>query len=189
MPQCLRPLLRLLSLLMLSALLAACSGFQLRQPGSVTETPLQGLAVFIDPARMPDPAFIVPLEVALRDDGAHLLSKAAAGAVIIGVDRLEQDKTVSGYSALRQVKEFNHYIEVTFHASRKVGDAEPERVEDRVRAERTQLYDSRYVLGVAEEERSIRRALREEVARLLVLRLRRLMNRSPPAGLPAPAGS
>ncbi|MCB1620827.1 MAG: hypothetical protein KDI44_08820 [Thiothrix sp.] len=177
MPVLLRPLLGLLPLLLLPALLSACSGFHLRQPGSVTEVPLQGLAVFIDPAQMPDPTFVPVLEAALREDGARLLPAAGAGAVVIGIDRLEQDKTVSGYSALRQVKEFNHYIEVSFHAvrSRGVPDSSPERVAASVRAERTQLYDSRYVLGVAEEENGIKKALRAEVARLLALRLRRLM--------------
>ncbi len=82
---------------------------------------------------------------------------------------------MSAYSSVRQVREFNHYIDLSFTAQKSPAKASmTEPAVSKVRAERTQIYDSRYVLGVSEEELNIRNELRAEVVRLLALKLSEL---------------
>ncbi|MGB0846910.1 MAG: hypothetical protein ACPGSM_09290 [Thiolinea sp.] len=102
-----------------------------------------------------------------------MAGKTAPGFIELKVTGLEEDKTVSAYSSVRQVREFNHFIELSFTAKRQPlnQSGKTNTVAAKVRAERTQIYDSRYVLGVSEEEQNIRNELREEVVRLLALRL------------------
>ncbi len=156
--------------LLLAALLAGCSsGFKLRGADSLTQVPLQGLSVLINSQQKPQFAKI--LRSGLENRGAELVGSPASGVIILTINHLKEDKTVSAYSAVRQVREFNHYIELDFTASRQLATKQPQQVTARVRAERSQIYDSRYVLGTNEETRVIQNELRQEVVRLLALRL------------------
>ncbi|MEZ5537780.1 MAG: hypothetical protein R3F02_19430 [Thiolinea sp.] len=164
-------LLLLLSVFFLTIILQGCSGsgFKPRGADSVTQVPLQGVSVFINSEQRPQ--FAAILRKGLEKRGATLVTEAAPGVVVLEITGLSEDKTVSAYSAIRQVREFNHYIELDFTAERSVGTGKPKQVAAKVRAERIQIYDSQYVLGVSEEERTIRNELRAEVVRLLALRL------------------
>ncbi len=137
--------------------------------------PLKHLSVLIDNSGQKGSvnrsAFMQVLERGLRNSGAELVTEAAPGVIVLKINKLEEDKTVSAYSAVRQVREFNHYIELDFLAERQLAAGEPRQVEATVRAEKVQIYDSQYVLGSAEEESSIRGELRAEAVRLLALRL------------------
>lgn len=138
---------------------------------SVTEVPLLLEQVYIAENQL-RPDFVTVLKRVLQDNGAQLVDAAAPGVIVLNVTGLDEDKTVSAYSSVRQVREFNHYIDLNFTAQKspvKTGKAEP--AVSKVRAERTQIYDSRYVLGVSEEELNIRAELRAEVVRLLALKL------------------
>lgn len=152
--------------------LTACSGFKPREPYSVIQSPLIGQKVSIAENKL-KPDFLAVLQKGLLASGVWLEDEPAPGVIEVRITDLEEDKTVSAYSSVRQVREFNHYIELDFTATRKQakGTAKVKEVEATVRAERTQIYDSRYVLGVSEEERIIRDELRAEVVRLLALRL------------------
>ena len=163
---------RAFTVLTLSISLSACSGFKPRTEYSATQSPLIGQSVSLREKQRKS-GFQAVLEKGLRDSGASLKSEAAPGVIEVKITELKEDKTVSAYSSVLQVREFNHFIELDFTASRKQakGAAKPKRIEASVRAERTQIYDSRFVLGVSEEERIIRNELRAEVVRLLALRL------------------
>lgn len=159
-----------LVLILLVVVLQGCStGFKLRGADSLTQVPLRGLSVFISSEQQPQ--FTKVLRSGLENRGAALVSSPAPGVIVLKILGLEEDKTVSAYSAVRQVREFNHYIELDFTASRKTAAVEPKQVTAKVRAERSQIYDSQYVLGTNEEERVIQNELRREAVRLLALRL------------------
>lgn len=165
-----------LSLLATLPLLSGCSGFKLRGSDAVSYQPLAGLRVMASEDQVADRDFLRTLKQELRVAGAVLLSAAEPDVVEVQVTGIRVDKTVSAYSSVRQVREFNHYAELDFTAQRKTNGpklAKPtgNTVTARLRAERVQVYDSRYVLGVSEEERVIQDELRAEVARLLALRL------------------
>lgn len=146
------------------------SDFKPRGAESVTQAPLKNTVVLID-ASGKKSTFTRVLERGLKNSGAELVTKSAPGVIVLKINDLEESKTVSAYSAVRQVREFNHYVELDFLAKRQVATGKAKQVAATVRAEKTQIYDSRYVLGGAEEERSIQRELRVEVVRLLALRL------------------
>ncbi len=147
--------------LLLATLLAGCSsGFKLRGADSLMQVPLRG-----------KPQFAKILRSGLESRGAELVGSPAPGVIVLTINHLKEDKTVSAYSAVRQVREFNHYIELDFTASRQLAAEQTKQVTTRVRAERSQIYDSRYVLGTNEEARVIQNELRQEVVRLLALRL------------------
>lgn len=158
-------------LLLVVFMLQGCSsGFKPRGADSLSQVPLQGLSVFISDADK-RPVFTKALGRGLERSGAELVTEPAVGVIALKINKLKEDKTVSAYSAVRQVREFNHYIDVNFTAQRDQAGSKPKSVTAAVRAERTQIYDSQYVLGSSEEERIIKRELRAEVARLLALRL------------------
>ena len=158
-------------MLLSTLLLSGCSGFKPRTANSVTAVPLLLERVFVAENQL-RPDFVAVLKRVLQDNGAQLVDTPEPGAIVLNVTGLDEDKTVSAYSSVRQVREFNHYIDLNFTAQKapvKVSKAEP--ASSKVRAERTQIYDSRYVLGVSEEELNIRDELRAEVVRLLALKL------------------
>jgi LPS-assembly lipoprotein len=165
---CLRGLL--ITLFAVAVLNGCSAGFKPRGADSLTQVPLSGLSVFIK-ANKQRPPFIKVLRRGLEKSGATLVTEAAAGVIELDITKLEEDKIVSAYSSERQVREFNHYIELDFTAKRTLAAQKPRQVSAVVRAERIQIYDSQYVLGADEEERTIRNELRTEVVRLLALRL------------------
>lgn len=171
LPQCLLPILCVG--LVCAIGLPACSGFHLRGADSVMVAPLQGRPVLVTGVDTGS-GFGAALVQALQQAGAGIADSQEAAGIRLEIVRVNDSRTVSAYSASRQVREFNHALEVTFSARRNTPpgsspDTAP--VTASVRAERNQIYDGRHVLGVAEEERSIRQELQAEVARLLVVRL------------------
>lgn len=159
-------------LLLVSILgLQACTGFKPRGSDSLSKTPLAGLSVYISEKSIP-PGFSERLRMGLIKNGARLVAEKQPETIVIAVADLKEDKTVSAYSSVRQVKEFNHFIELGFTAQLWANSAtQSNPMSSSVRAERSQIYDSRYVLGVSEEELAIRDELRDEAVRLLSLRL------------------
>lgn len=153
--------------------LQGCSttaGFKPRAADSLSQVPLQGLSVLINDADKSQ-VFMKALARGLERSGAKRVTQWVPGVIVLTITKLEEDKTVSAYSAVRQVREFNHYIDLNFTAQRSQAGGEPTSVAATVRVERTQIYDSQYVLGGSEEERMIKQELRAEAVRLLALRL------------------
>ncbi|MFN3785569.1 MAG: LPS assembly lipoprotein LptE [Thiothrix sp.] len=149
---------------------AGCSGepFHLRGSKLLPELIRQGVDLQgVDPRS----DFGIALRDGLEDVGVTILPHPLAGATTLTIVNLRETKTVSGYSSTRQVREFNHALQLDFQV--KTPDM-AEAVTRSVRAERSQVYDGQYVLGTAEEEALIKDALRREVVRLLLLRLQAL---------------
>ncbi|PID49097.1 MAG: hypothetical protein CR991_08400 [Proteobacteria bacterium] len=161
--------------LLLSLALSACGGFHLRGAESPMLRPLQFGRVAITGLE-PGNRFIQALQQALQVQGALLVDTQSKPDLLLNITRFMEDKTVSAYSSVRQVREFNHFIKIDFIATptAKIVKADRASLKATVRAEQAQVYDSRYILGVAEGEHIIRKELRDEAARLLVLRLRAL---------------
>lgn len=158
-------------MLLSALLLGGCGGFKPRMANSVTEVPLLSERVYITENQL-RPDFVKVLRRVLQDNGALLVDAVTPGVIVLNVTSLDEDKTVSAYSSVRQVREFNHYIDLNFIAQKApVKVSKTDSASSKVRAERTQIYDSRYVLGVSEEELNVRTELRAEVVRLLALKL------------------
>jgi len=159
---------KLTALLLLALNLAAC-GFQLSAADSSLLAPLKGQQVSVQGLDAKN-SFVKKLVAALEGAGATLVTESTQATLKLTLNRLEENKTATAYSAARQVREFNHFIDLSFSAESSAhSTAKP--LSSSIHVERNQIYDSRYVLGVSEEERSIQAELETEAARLLALRL------------------
>ncbi len=99
---------------------------------------------------------------------AHVTIQEQA-PTLLTITNVAENRIVSGYSASRQVREFNHTLDVAFRISGgTIGEAKSESVH----VERSQIYDSNYVLGTSSEEDQIKQELRREAVRLMILKLR-----------------
>lgn len=157
----------LLLTLSLSLLLSACGGepFHLRGSKPLPELMRQGIYLQgIDPRS----DFGMALRDGLEDAGASVRQDEKDATTTLTITNLRENRSVSGYSSTRQVREFNHSVTVDFRV--KTHDM-AEGVERSVNTERSQVYDGKYVLGTAEEETVIKEELRREAVRLLLLRL------------------
>ncbi len=157
----------LLLTLALSVLLSGCSGepFHLRGSKPLPELMRQGIYVQgVDPRS----DFGLALRDGLEDAGADVKQRELDAAATLNITNLRENRSVSGYSSTRQVREFNHSVTVDFRVKTRTM---PEAVERSVNAERSQVYDGQYVLGTAEEENVIKEELRREAVRLILLRL------------------
>lgn len=147
--------------------LAGCGGepFHLRGSKPLPELIRQGVYLQgVDPRS----DFGIALRDGLEDAGVELEPQGNAAATNLTILKLNESRSVSGYSSTRQVREFNHFVTVSFRVQTP-GMAEG--VERSVSAERSQVYDGKYVLGTAEEEAVIKEELRREAVRLILLRL------------------
>lgn len=165
----LNPLTKHLISLLLGLNLAACAGFHLRGSDSTLSAPLKTQQVWIQ-GLDPKTSFGQKLMLALEQAGASLSSEASSASLKLTITELAEDKTATAYSAARQVREFNHFLNISFTAE-SLANTALKPLESSIHVERNQIYDSRYVLGVSEEERSIQVELETEAARLLALRL------------------
>lgn len=161
---------RLLLILNLLVWLSACGGepFHLRGEKPLPDMIRQGVYLQgIDPRS----DFGIALRDGLEDAGADIKQDGQGAMTTLTILRLDESRSVSGYSSTRQVREFNHFVNVSFRV-KTAGMAEG--VERSVSAERSQVYDGKYVLGTAEEEAVIKEDLRREAVRLILLRLQAL---------------
>lgn len=152
--------------------LAACTGFQLRGADSALLAPLKGQQVTVQ-GLDPKSSFSSKLSKALEQAGASITTDSPASLQLV-ITHFKEDKTATAYSATRQVREFNHYLDLRFTVEAK-DRPELKPLESAIHVERNQIYDGRYVLGVSEEELSIQAELEAEAARLLALRLTALI--------------
>lgn len=158
-------------ILLLAITLAAC-GFHLRTAESPLLAPLKNQQVFIEGLDTQQ-GFGQKLIAALRQAGAEPITEAKLASLRLKLTQINEGKTATAFSATRQVREFNHFLDLSFTVESML-QAE-QSLTSSVHVERNQIYDSRYVLGVSEEERSIQAELQAEAARLLALRLAALV--------------
>jgi LPS-assembly lipoprotein len=152
--------------LSLVILLAGCGGepFHLRNSKPLNDLMRQGIYLHgVDPRS----DFAIALREGLEDAGVSIKQDEKAAATTLSIISFKENRSVSGYSSTRQVREFSHSVSVNFRVKTP---ATPEGVERSVNAERSQVYDGQYVLGTAEEENVIKEELRREAVRLMLLR-------------------
>ena len=155
--------------------LSACGGepFRLHHSRPIPDFVKQQ-GVYIEEAYEQDPGringVVEGLRTALEEHKVPVMTNPQTPNKIV-ITRIRENRTVSGYSASRQVREFNHTIEVDYKLVSPYISAP---IEQTIRAERSQVYNSTYVLGTAEEETVIKQELQQEAVRLMLLRLQAL---------------
>lgn len=159
---------RLAIICFIISLLSACTGggFHLRGnvplPSLFQTMALQGIAVDTD--------FALALRKAFEDSGHELqLSTNNEHARLVIID-YQEGKRVVGYGRSREVREFLLFI--TFDYEVRAANGKQLLPMQRLQVDKTQIYDSEFVLGKTEEERVIRQDLRADLARKILVRLR-----------------
>ncbi len=145
-------------------LLQSCSvtGFHLRESnklsGNYTKIALQGIST--------ESALYTTLEKAIKEVGGNIVPVASAYSIIT-IEQLKEDKKIVAYTRERLAREYMIYLRLNYaiKIANKTLEQRP------IRLDKTLIYDSNFVLGKAEEERRIQQSLREEAARLILLRL------------------
>jgi LPS-assembly lipoprotein len=164
-----------IGIISLGLLLSACGGepFRLHHSRPIPDFVKQH-GVYIEEAFEQDPGrvngVVEGLRTALEEHNVPVMTNPSTPNKIV-ILRINENRTVSGYSASRQVREFNHTIEVDYKLVSPYISAP---IVQTIRTERSQVYNSTYVLGTAEEEIAIKQELQQEAVRLILLRLQAL---------------
>lgn len=157
-----------LGTMILSALLclslSAC-GFKLREttelPTAYQEVSLKGLSVEKDFGRV--------LKDAFTDARSNLLVNGSSDTQLV-ISGLEESKRTASYDADLDVRQYLLYLLFDY----KIVVNGKTVATQRVKLDKTMNYDADFILGKQEEELQIRQALREDAARLILLRLKSL---------------
>ena len=146
-------------------LLQACSGsnFHLRKnidlPKSVQRIQLNNLSS--------NNALFEAFETALEEAGGEILEKAATQVTFKNV---REGKRVVSYTSERKAREYLVFLKLDYEIA-FAGAAKKQAYKNRINLDRSFIYDANFALGKAEEEREIQQDLRQEAARLIILRL------------------
>jgi outer membrane lipopolysaccharide assembly protein LptE/RlpB len=154
---------------MLLWLLQSCSGsgFQLRKnatlPSDYINIALQGIESESD--------LYKTLQKMIVDAGGQIVPLLEAHSVIT-VSNLKQDKKIVAYTGQRIAREYMMYLRFDYQLKRGANKLQSRLIH----LDKTLIYDANFILGKAEEEFRIQQSLREEAARLILLRLRYAKN-------------
>ncbi|MGV6808909.1 MAG: LPS-assembly lipoprotein LptE, partial [bacterium] len=155
-----------LGLILIIALwgLQACGGFHLR--GSNTEQPSQ--MTITDSVTLNGVGLSSQLGravvSAVKQSGGKMATHHDQARYHIQINNVQEGKYAAGYSRARQIREYSIFLKFNF----KIRDRQTQKTtQDTIELSRTQLYDSEFALGKAEEEDQMRVQLRQDAARML----------------------
>jgi LPS-assembly lipoprotein len=152
------------SLVLAVVLASQGCGFQLQGSGTL---PAAMTRTYIDTER-PHSEFLMTLTDVLKQRGAEVLAAPAEGAAVLDINSDETGQRVLSVSARNIPREYEIFYTVTFSVRTDDGALiEPESLV----ATRSYTYDETQVLGKAQEERILRRALADDLARQIVRRI------------------
>ncbi len=152
--------------LVLGTLVAGC-GFRLEGAGRL---PAAMARTYVETAE-PHSPFFGSLRENLRLRGSEVVERAGEAGAVLTIVEDNTGQRVLSVSARNIPREYEIYYIVTFTLS--AGGQQLIEPESLV-VTRSYTYDEREVLGKAEEERTLRRALAEDLARQVVRRIEAL---------------
>lgn len=142
--------------------LSAC-GFKLRE---TTQLPTEYQLIGLQGSGL-DNGLGRVLQDAFVDARSGLRSDAGLTTQLV-ISNLDEGRRVASYDANLDVRQYLIFILFDYQI---VVDGKT-LAKQRIRLDKTMNYDSDFVLGKQEEENQIRKALREDAARLILLRLK-----------------
>lgn len=116
-------------------------------------------------------AFRGELRDKIEEQGGRLVDSIDSATTILNVSKLSQGKRVSGYGENREVRQYLVFLKMSY----RVLDAKTRKElfpQARINIDKTQIYDSAFVLGKVEEERLIIEELQKDAARQILIKLR-----------------
>lgn len=162
----------LLLSLLLVPLLQGCSGngFHLRK--NVQLAPkynqifLQGISS--------ETEFKSAFRNALAEAGGNIVESEKLAKSTVNFLRFDEGRRVIAYTSERRAREYLVYLKIEYSilANNKSINKTVGLPKYRINIDRSYLYDPDFALGKAEEERQVKKALYEEAARLILLRIK-----------------
>ncbi|PWQ99124.1 LPS assembly lipoprotein LptE [Leucothrix pacifica] len=152
-----------LSVVLLLAL-TAC-GFHLREttalPDTLQQVKLEGISTGSGFGRV--------LKDSFTDARSNLSTRSKSNTRLV-ISRLSEDRRTASFDADLDVRQYMLFILFDY----KIIIDGKTVASDQVKLDKTMNYDADYVLGKREEASQIRKALREDAARLILLKLKSL---------------
>lgn len=156
-----------LLLLVITGLMACGShGFHLRDDMPLPE---RFQAIFVE--GLGNDAFRRQLKDKIEEQGGRLVESKDQATTILTISEFMQGKRVSGYGENREVRQYLIFLKMNY----RLLDAKTRKElfsKARINIDKTQIYDSAFVLGKVEEERLISKELRKDAARQILIKLR-----------------
>ncbi len=127
-----------------------------------------------------DGLFGKALQRALEEVGSELVENLDNATAIIKVNNYKEGKRVAGYGKDREVREYLIFLNFDYLVqsiniqstnARSVNSHRTLLKKSTINLDKLQIYDSAFVLGKIEEERLIKKDLRKNAARQILLRL------------------
>lgn len=148
--------------------IGACgnNGFHLRDQMPLPE---RYQAIYLENLAQED--FRRQLKNKIEEQGAKLVESIDQATTIIDISDFQQGKRVSGYGENREVRQYIIFLKMNY----RVLDAKTREElfpKARINIDKTQIYDSTFVLGKVEEERLINQELLKDAARQILIKLR-----------------
>jgi LPS-assembly lipoprotein len=150
--------------LALAALCAAGCGFQLEGSGALPSTMAR---TYVETERR-NTDFIGSLHSALRLRGSEVVESRGDADAVLRITSEETGQRVLSVSARNIPREYEIYYTVTFDLA---ADGQSLMGPESLVVTRTYTYDETQVLGKAAEERELRRALADDLARQVLRRI------------------
>lgn len=159
-----------LLILLASIFLQACSGesFHLRGQGNV---PTLQESFYIEGVNLTSPLGIA-LRNTLKQSGSRVVHERNQASLLLQISSVSEGKIAAGYSRARKVREYDVFLRLNYAFRSINGKTNYTSGSNNINTSRTQLYDSDFALGKAEEEEAIRQELRQNAARLILVKLR-----------------
>jgi outer membrane lipopolysaccharide assembly protein LptE/RlpB len=156
-------------LVLLSSVLVACSGesFHLRGHGSI---PSVNETLYLNGVSRLNP-FSIALRDAIKGAGSLVTQNKSQASIQLNVDNINEGKIATGYSRARKVREYDIFLKLNYSFTH-LNKGNTVLSKGTVNLSQTQLYDSDFALGKAEEEELIKQELRRRAAHLILTKLR-----------------
>lgn len=155
-------------LLMLTACSSGSNGFHLRNKITLADKYKRVAVKGVER----DSEQFQELKFALQEAGSEVIHQpetSFAGSVI-EIRNLRENRRIIAYDSGRKVREYLLYLKFDYLLNKSNANSDSKL--HHISIDRAFLYDSNFVLGKSEEEKLIRKGLRKEAARLILLKIK-----------------
>jgi len=155
---------------LLSSLVYSCSGENFHLRGHGNNRALNISETFYIKGVNRSSRFASALYAAIKRSGSAVSNNKSQASIQLDISNINEGKVAAGYSRARKVREYDIFLKLDYRFKRlhhEVGLV----TQGKINVMRTQLYDSDFALGKAEEEETIRQELRNSAAETMLTKL------------------
>ena len=154
--------------------LAGCAVAEFKPRGPVT-LPDRYTQIYIEGLE-PESDLTTYFKAALRQRGSYVVKNKSSSSSVLHIAQLHEKKRVAGYGANREVRQYLIQLKFLYKIV-------PSDINDTstipwntIDLDKTQSYDSEFILGKIDEEEIIRKSLRKDAVRRVMLQMQYAVN-------------